>query len=550
MRISLASAALALLSLGCADRDSTTDGDAPTGGTLVIASAADAGTLLPPLIDDVSGKQVADQIFDRLAEIGAEVNTIGDRGFTPRLAQRWDWAADSLSIAFHLDADARWHDGRPVRASDVRFSHAVYRDPAVASPHAEVITNVDSISVRDSLTAVVWFARRTPEQFFEATHQLLIVPEHLLRDIARKDLATSAFARNPVGSGRFRFVRWTPGATIEIIADTANYRGRARLDRVIWSFAPDPTAAATKVFAGEADYFEALRREQIPEVEKNPLLRTLRYPQLAYTFVGFNTRNTLFANRELRRALVMAVDRQKLVRSVFDSLTSVATGPFIRAAAPAIPPIPQIAFDTVRAGATLDSLGWRDSNADGIRDRAGRPLTFSLLVPGTSAFRIRMAVLLQEELRRVGVDMKVEQLDINMMGDRQNTRRFDAIFGGWNLDPSPSGIRQTFTTVATKPGGFNYTHYSNPVFDALVDSAATTMNPEQSRGYYERAYGIIVQDAPVMFMYEFQGLAVAHRRLNITGIRPEAWWAGIADWSIAADQRIERDQIGLRVAPK
>ena len=549
MRISLTVLATLLILSGC-DREDASDDGTPAGGTLVIASAADARGLLPPLIDDASSKQVADQIFDRLAEIGPDLNTVGDRGFTPRLAERWEWAPDSMSITFHLDPDARWHDGRPVRASDVRFTHAIYRDPAVASPHAEVIQNVDSISVRDSLTAVAWYARRTPEQFFEATHQLLILPEHLLRDVPRKDLATSGFMRNPVGSGRFRFVRWTPGATLELIADTANYRGRPKLDRVIWSVAPDPTAASTKLLAGEADFFEALPREQVAEVDKNPQLRTLRYPQLAYTFIGFNTRNPLFADRELRRALVMAVDRQKVVRSVFDSLANVATGPFIRDAAPGLPAIPQIPYDTARARATLDSLGWRDTNRDGVRERAGRPLRFSLLVPGTSAFRVRMALLLQEELRKVGVDMKIEQLDFNIMAERQNARRFEAIFGGWVLDPSPGGIRQTFTTQAITGGGYNYVHYSNPTFDALVDSAGTTMDPEQSRRHYARAYGIIVQDAPVMFMYEFQGLAGAHRRLNISGMRADAWWAGIGDWFIPPEQRIPRDQIGLRTAPQ
>ena len=161
-----------------------------------------------------------------------------------------------------------------------------------------------------------------------------------------------------------------------------------------------------------------------------------------------------------------------------------------------------------------------------------------------------MAVLLQEEFRRAGVDMRVEQIEIGTMAERQNQRRFEAIFGGWNMDPSLSAIRQTFTTTATKPGGYNYIHYANPAFDALVDSATGSMDPERSRRYYGRAYELIVQDAPAMFMYEFQGLAGAHRRLNITGGRPDAWWAGIGDWSIPADQRIERDQIGLRTVTR
>ena len=550
MRHSLAPVAAALCLLGCMDRDSTSDNDVPTGGTLVIASAADAGTLLPPILLDVTGKQVTDQVFDRLAEIGSDLNTVGDKGFTPRLAERWSWAADSLSIAFHLHPDARWHDGRPVRASDVRFSHQLYTDPAVKSPHAELLGNIDSVSVRDSMTAVVWFARRAPEQFFDVTHQLHILPEHLLRDAPRGALETSAFARKPVGSGRFRFVRWEPGATIEVMADTANYRGRPKLDRVIWSVSADPTAAATRLLAGDADYFEALRREQIPDLEKTGTLRALRYPQLAYTFIGFNTQRPLFADRSLRRAIVMSVDREKLVRAVFDTFATAATGPFVKSAFAWIPDTKQIAYDTAAAAAQLDSLGWRDSNGDGIRDRAGQPLSFGLIVPNTSAFRVRMALLLQEELRRAGIDMKIEQNDMQVMAGRQNERRFDAIFAAWSLDPSPSGIRQIYTSAAAAPGGFNYTHYSSPAFDALVDSATRTMDPDRSHEYYARAYETIVQDAPVMFMYELPGLAGAHRRLNVTGMRADAWWAGLDEWSIPADQRIERDGIGLRVVPK
>jgi peptide/nickel transport system substrate-binding protein len=548
MRTSLLPATLVLLLVGC-DRAGSRDDDAATGGTLVIATAADAKTLFPPLIDDVTGKQVSDQMFEGLAAIGEKINTVGDQGFTPRLAQRWEWAPDSLSIAFHIDPRARWHDGAPVTASDVRFSHQLYIDPAIASPHAAVVSNIDSITIRDSLTAVAWFGRRTPEQFFEVTHQLQILPEHLLKDIPRSALGTAPFARNPVGSGRFRFVRWAPGDRIEVMADTANYRGRPKLDRVIWSLAPDPTAAATKLLAGEADFYEALRREHIPDVEKNAQLRTLRYPQLAYGFVGFNLREPLFANRELRRALTMGVDRKRLVRSVFDSMAPAALGPFSRAVSTADTTIEQLPYDTVRAKAILDSLGWRDANGDGIRERNGQPLRFSLLVPSSSSFRVRMSVLLQEEMRRIGVDMKIDQVEISTMGERQDAHRFQANFGVWAMDPSPgAGLRQTFASSGATPGGYNYGNYRSPVFDALVDSGMNAMDPGKSRGYFSRAYSTIVQDAPAIFIYELQGLAGIHRRINVTGMRPDAWWAGISEWSIAPDQRIDRDRIGLRTA--
>jgi peptide/nickel transport system substrate-binding protein len=245
----------------------------------------------------------------------------------------------------------------------------------------------------------------------------------------------------------------------------------------------------------------------------------------------------------------MAVDRRRLVQSVFDSMAPVALGPFARALSTADTTIPQLPYDTVRAKAILDSLGWRDTNGDGIRERGGRPLTFSLLVPSTSSFRMRMSVLLQGEMRRVGADMKIDQVDINTMSERQDAGRFQANFGVWSMDPSPGGVRQTFTSAGATRGGYNYGNYRSPAFDALVDSGSNAMDPARSRGYFSHAYATIVQDAPAIFLYELQGLAGAHRRLNITGMRPDAWWAAISEWTIAPDQRIDRDRIGLRAQP-
>src|SRR5688572_24460016 len=180
--------ALAVILAGCNDNGRE---NAESGGTLVISTAADADFLLPPLVDGVSARQVTDLVFDRLAEIGNDLNTLGDAGFRPRLAERWEWSADSLAITFHLDPDARWHDGRPVRAADVAFTHDFYRDPAVGSPTAPLIRNIDSVSVRDSLTAVVHFATRMPEQFFNVVYQLHVLPSHLLKDLDRSQIRSA-----------------------------------------------------------------------------------------------------------------------------------------------------------------------------------------------------------------------------------------------------------------------------------------------------------------------------------------------------------------------
>src|SRR4051812_47262061 len=136
-----------LIAVACKGTETaTTSGPADIGGTLVISTASDAGTLLPPLIGGITDRQATDLLYDRLADISNDLNSIGDKSFKPQLAERWEWAPDSLSIAFHLNPHAKWHDGVPVRASDVRYSVNLIRDPALGSPAAPLITNIDSVS--------------------------------------------------------------------------------------------------------------------------------------------------------------------------------------------------------------------------------------------------------------------------------------------------------------------------------------------------------------------------------------------------------------------
>lgn len=523
----------------------------PTGGTVVIAVAADVDALIPPLVSSIQGRQVADQIFDRLADIGDSLNTTGDYGFRPRLAERWMWSADSLSITFSLNPLARWHDGRAVTSRDVRFTHQLFQDPEVAAPMAALLANIDSVGTPDSLTAVFWFKARSPRQFFDAVYNVHIVPEHLLGSAPRGQLRATPFARAPVGSGRFRFARWQPAVSLEVVADSNNYAGRAKLERVIWTVSPDFTTASTKLLAGEADVFDAVRPEMIPEIQKNPSLRLMTYPGLDYSFLLFNLRDprrraaphALFGDQRLRAAVSMAVDRESLVRNVFDTLARVAIGPTVRGYVGADESLPQIGYDTTAANRLLDSLGWR-RGSNGMRARAGKPLAFSLVTPTSSRSRGRAAVVIQEQLRKLGVAVEIESLDNAAFITRMQARSFDAALGGWHLDPAP-GIRQTWGSAgSTSPGGNNFGSYESPEFDLHVDSALSTMDPVKAQAHMRRAYEVIIRDAPAVWLYEPLSTIALHSRIRPGTLRRDAWWAHLGDWTIDPAARLPRDNIG------
>lgn len=522
-----------------------------TGGTLVISTTNDPGSLLPPLIQTTQGKQISEQIYDYLADVGPEMNTRGEKGFRPQLADGWRWSADSLSLAFHLNPRARWHDGKAVTAHDVRFTFALNRNPALGGMFLSELSNIDSVTASDSLTAVFWFHRRLPTQFLDGAAQLLILPAHQLEGIDVTKLRESA--PPPIGSGRFRLRRWDKGSSVEIIADSANYRGRAKLDRVIWSISPEFTTAVTRLFSGDADLFDALTAENLRELTRHPDLRAILLPGTDYAFLQFNLRDPakslqphpLFGDRALRRAIAMSIDRDALVKSVLDTLGFVAVGPTVRAFPTTDTLVSQIAFDSARGRAILDSLGWSRRDGGGIRTRNGRQLAFTLLVPTSSNNRKRLAVILQAQLSNVGIRVNIEQMDNSAFMTRQQARSFDAVLGGWHLGASPDGTRLAWSSAGLGKEGVNYGSYENPAFDSQLDSALLS-GPERATERFTRAYRTINQDAPAVWLYEPRTAIGLRKRIRTSWMRPDAWWADLGNWYISPSERRPRDGLASR----
>jgi peptide/nickel transport system substrate-binding protein len=526
---------------------------APGGGTLVVAVSAEPLTLLPPLVNGTQEEMVTALVFSRLADIGPGLETYGDRGFTPSLASRWAWSADSLSIAFTLDSAARWHDGTPVTARDVQFTFATYTARDVGAPRASQLRNIDSVTVRDARTAVVWFRARAPQQFHDATYPMQLLPAHLLDTIPPGRLASSAFARAPVGSGPFRLARWDAGARVEVVADTAYWRGRPSLDRVVWSVTPDPEAALVRLLAGEVDVVEGLTAAQLPRVAASPGARVALVPGVQYGFLLLNWRDPrrpaaphpVLADARVRRAMQRAVDRAALVRNVFDSLATVAAGPAPSALLPPGMADPTPPLDLGVANALLDSAGYTQRAPDGTRMKGGQRLELEVLVPAPSRPRQRYAVLLQGQLARVGIRLVPVVLEVSALVARLEARRFDTFLGANAADPGLLGLRQSWRSN----GASNDGRYESRAFDALLDSALAAFAPEEGRRLMARVMAQAAADVPALWLYEPRTALGVHRRLRTPALPANGWFHGVDRWSVDPAARLDRDRIGVGTSP-
>ena len=539
---------LLVVALGACERRAQCN--APDCGTLVDAAIGEPGTLLPASTEEITARDIEEQLFLKLADVGMSMNTVGDEDFQPLLAQSWEWDGP-LTLVFHIDPRARWQDGQPVSAVDVAFTFDAYMDSAVASPYRAQLKRIASVTARDSLTAVFRFRERYPEMFYDAVYHMRVLPAHLLRPVPRDQWKTAPFGRQPIGDGPYRFVSWQAGQAIELRSDTTFFLGRPGIRRLIWRFTPDLGVAVTQLVADQVDVREQLiTPEMIRRARGATQLKLYPYSGNVYTYLLFNLRangdtaqpNPIFGDREVRRALTMAVDRASLVKSTLGDLGKVPPGPMSSLLWIWDPEIRVLPYDTAQAARMLNARGWRDHDSDGVRDRDQQPLAFRIVVPSTSVLRRQYAQLLQEQFRLIGIHVEIDEVDPSVLQQRISSGKFDAAIISRQNDPSPSsGITQTWTSAGI--GGSNYARYSSPAFDRLVDRAIAAPSRDQAKPLWRSAMETMNADAPAIFLYALGNMAGVHSRVDNVQIRPDSWAALLRTWRIPPDRQIDRDRV-------
>jgi peptide/nickel transport system substrate-binding protein len=510
-------------------------------GSIVIATGQQPTVPIPTLMEGSAASQanleLADQLFLRLAGLGPTLLTAGDQGFVPLLARSWT-RRDSLTLVFDLDPRARWQDGMPVTARDVVFTMERARNPAIAPRLVALLHRISSVTAEGDRRVVFRYSQAYPEQLYDATFHAAPLPAHLLDSIPPEAVARSAFVARPVGSGPYRLVRNVPGQLVELAANEMFFLGKPKLERVVFRIAADPDARLNLLLSGQADAMDNVVPPlgNIRRVEADSTLRLIPVPSPTVGFLLFNQRDPrdtsqahpVLSDLRVRRAIGLGLDRQLLVRAVFASYGEVPYGPvspilWIRHRSPK--PVRQ---NLGQASRLLSEAGWRDSDGDGIRDRQGRPLILRLSLPNTSAIRRQLALLLQEQLRQLGVGLELQQLEFPVWSERRTAGNFDIDFTGTIQDPSPSGLTQAWSCT----GGTNVAKYCNPRVDSLLDQAVLG----RARGDPFRPWVAVLRqieaDAPAVFLYALYYVYAVKRRFRNVTISPASSWQLLRQWSV------------------
>jgi peptide/nickel transport system substrate-binding protein len=384
---------------------------------------------------------------------------------------------------------------------------------------------------------------------YDAVWHVQPLPTHLVDTIPAARFAASSYVQRPIGNGPYRFVRRESGRQLELAAVPDFFLGAPRLNRIVVLVARDPEAQINLILDGTADLLEGLSPVSgAMRLAANPAMRIVPVGSFTVGYLLFNQRaygdrsraHPILSDAAVRRAIAMALDRSTLLRSAFGNFGALPNAPVARPHWTSSHVPAGIRHDPEGARALLGSRGWVDRNRDGILDKDGTPLVLRLNVIGSSAPRITMAPQIQEQLRRVGIRLDLVRLDGPVWNERRNRGEFDVDFAAATMDPSPSGIVQSWTCAGRR--GSNVGHYCNPAVDSLIERAISAPTPEPR--LWREAYTRLQADVPAVFLFAPSIPVAVHTRFRHVTIRPESFYGDLWRWSVDPGRRLPRDGAG------
>ena len=452
--------------------------------------------------------------------------------FAPQLAKSWDWSADHKTLTFHLRDDVVWTDGVPVTAEDVRWTWQAQTNPDIAWDSTDQKRWITDVEVVDPHTVRMHFSRVYAKQILDA-NEGVILPKHAWEKLpfSRWRQSNDWFKAHLVSDGPFTIGSWKPGQEVVLQRNERYYeKGLPYLDRVVMRLVPDQASFPTQLANGELDFAPQLTPGDAPRVKANPQLEVIPVWFNLYVGVVWNNDNRLFSDPEVRRALTLGIDRQTIVETLLGSYGRMAISPILTmvwAHDKSIEPWP---YDPAEARRILAAKGWRDTNGDGVLERDGKPFAFELLSNAGNQTRADATVMIQDQLKKVGIRAEPLQVEFNTLLTKTTDGTFEAAIMGYSLDTSLD-ISTNFHSRWIKDGS-NNSRYRNPEMDRLLDTAASQPDMLAERPYLDQIQRILHRDQPLTLLWESQRLSGKNKRLR--NVKPTHNWSffNLKEWWI------------------
>src|SRR5579864_4067116 len=490
---------LAVIAQACANQGNTNSGGPVT---LRIAYPVDPRTFNGVLNYMTQSGEIDVQIYNRLLTYDKDFNLVAD------LADSWNMSSDGQTYTFHLHPGVKWHDGQPFTSDDVKFTFETVKQLAL-SPGAKKISALSSIDTPDANTVIFHFSSPTrPSVFANLDADTFILPKHIYD---HGDFKSNPANLHPIGTGAFRFVSYTPGVSVILDANKDYFKGKPKVDRLVFTITTQPAAALLALRAGNVDTIE--ESLGVPATDVASLRNSSKYEVgsiVYYTVLhlDFNQRPEAIAkypwlnNRDVRVALMEAIDRDYLVKTALAGVTTrtdTAISNTIKWAysSAAASPLYDPPYDPKDAAKRLDAAGY-PVKSDGTRFSFTSPVA----IWGGGD---QVAPAMAQMWKQIGVAVTAQPIELNAFIDQYygNNGLGDVPMAitGDQTGPDPIEINSTYSSTNPVPNGNNWNGYHNAQVDQLLAEATTKISQADQKPLYDQVQIVINQDAWFLQLY-------------------------------------------------
>lgn len=450
----------------------------PARNTITIMREIDADRYDPHRSTALAAGEVLTMLSDTLVTIDYDMRTI-----RPGLAERWEVSPDGLTYTFHLRSDVTFCDGRPFTAADMAFSINRWigrTTPRVTSPVAWRAGDVKEIRATGPHTLVYELNR----PFSELLPNLTLFFASAVDPATVERLGDNFGVQGFNGTGPFCWGSWTPRNEM-VLTRHPNYRwgppmmenrGPAHMERIVWRVIPEAAARVAAIQSAQADITQYIPEAFWDALRRVPTIQTSNQPNYFWDhYLGFKVDRPVANDVAIRRAFHMAVDRTAMVRAVWSGHATAARGLInplaLDHSAEADRLVP--AFDPAAARRMLDEAGWR-MGSDGVRVKDGQRATLTLFAINTLSNQ-RMGEIIQQAVRQVGIELRIQLFDATVAWGRLATQEYDVLFLSYPYI-SASDSLNLYWHSRSRPTP-NRMNWNNPQTDAWLEEARSAIDP-------------------------------------------------------------------------
>ncbi len=495
------------------------------GGTLTAAVEAEPDNLNPLIYSSTYSGDVMSMLNDPVISMNARFE------WDPKLCESWEFSPDGLTLLFHLRKGVRWNDDAPFSAYDVQSTYRLCNDPRVPYPHRSNYLNWVGLTAQDSFTVVVQYKIRYPDQLFDTNFNIL--PAHIVDQLDPAEIAEWPINRHPVTLGAYRLARWDPGQQLVLERNPTYFDAPPYLDRIVLKVTPEESVRLLQLENGEVDLVESIPSKDIERIKRNPNLQVYPLSGRLMGYLQYNFKRPQLADARVRHAISSAIDRRAMVEGLMYGYAQPAASPMTPAAGAgwaydaSLKPDP---YDPDRSRQLLAEAGWIDHDGDGVLDKDGQVLEIELKTRTGDPVREDGALILQENLARVGIRVKTRLMEMAAVLNQVHKGEFDVYYGQWRSRLSPD-LTALFGTAQTHDaGGFNDGGYSNPRVDELMRQAVSELDREKAKPLWHEVQRLLVEDQPWTPLYYRDLVVGINRRFQDCTPHLLSAYYGIEKW--------------------